>query len=66
MGPAVEKQTKEIRIRRRQKQESALDVMDNSNILCGPSIDDSARVELQISGFLGKSNIFSLQSVTKN
>ncbi|XP_025261971.1 uncharacterized protein LOC105256709 [Camponotus floridanus] len=37
----AEKQTKEGRIRRRQEQKDALDIMDDSNILYGPGIDDS-------------------------
>lgn len=37
----AERQTKEGRIRRRQEQKDALDIMDDSNILYGPGIDDS-------------------------
>lgn len=37
----AEKQTKEGRIRRRQEQKDALDIMDDGNILYGPGIDDS-------------------------
>ena len=34
-------QTKEGRIRRRQEQKDALDIIDDSNILYEPGIDDS-------------------------
>lgn len=37
----AKKQTKEGRIQRRQEQKDALDIMDDSNILYGPGIDDS-------------------------
>ena len=37
----AERQTKEGRIRRRQEQKDALDIIDDSNILYGPGIDDS-------------------------
>ncbi|GLV46810.1 hypothetical protein CBL_20956 [Carabus blaptoides fortunei] len=37
----AEKRTKEGRIRRRQEQKDALDIIDDSNILYGPGIDDS-------------------------
>ncbi|GLV46811.1 hypothetical protein CBL_20957, partial [Carabus blaptoides fortunei] len=37
----AEKRTKEARIRRRQDQKDALDIIDDSSILYGPGIDDS-------------------------
>lgn len=37
----AERQTKEGRILRRQEQKDALDIIDDSNILYGPGIDDS-------------------------